>query len=625
MDFFESQERARRNSAWLVALFFLGVAATVLSFHLVVSLVVEGGWRDPALFAGTTGGVLAIILLGMLVKSVQMSHGGPAVAAALGGRQVDPGSGDPAERRVLNVVEEMAIASGLRVPPVYVMEDQSINAFAAGNSEKDAVIGVTRGCIERLTRDELQGVIAHEFSHVFHRDMRLNMRLVAWIGGIFAVSLVGRMLMRAAAGMRPSRGKGDGRVPVVLAGLALFLIGIVGYFFGRLIQCAVSRQREYLADASAVQYTRNPDGIAGALEKIAAGAGSRVAAPAATEFSHFFFASGVSSLFASHPPLSERIARIRGGRSVPSGAGAALPGPASAAAAAPVSRAAPSAVAASAGPSPAPPVVAPVVAGAVRAARESIGAPTVDELAAARALIGSLPPAYANAVRNPFSARAAVCALVLSPHPAIRARQLAAISAADRSLAGAVAELHAGAPLRAQQRLPVLELSAASLAQLSPAQYAAFRTVLAQVMAVDGEIDRVEWTVRVVLRSAVERRGSPPADRRPTDADVATVVSVLAWSGASDPEAAMRAWRAAAAVRPGIGSGPVPAARCTLDALDASLRAIAAGGASVRRSMVDACVAAVTADGRTTVEESELLRAVCASVGVPMPPIAAAA
>lgn len=612
MDFFESQERAKRNTALLVVLFVLAVSATVVSVYLAAWFVKASahdrmsGPFDPFLFLASSGGVLAVVLLGTGVKSMQMSSGGRAVAAALGGRQVDPGSGDPAERRVLNVVEEMAIASGLRVPPVYVMDDRSINAFAAGNSEKDAVIGVTRGCIEQLSRDELQGVIAHEFSHVFHRDMRLNMRLVAWLGGILAVSLVGRMLLRAAANSRPSRGKGDGRAVMLGIGVALFLVGIVGYFFGRLIQCAVSRQREYLADASAVQYTRNPEGIAGALEKIAAGAGSRLAAPSAAEFSHFLFCDGVASLFATHPPVRNRIARIRGGR---------LPAPATA----PPAGTAPRMAAA--------PVDGPprVPASAVLSARAAIGSLVPAEVGAARAVIDGLPGSFAEAARNPFSARAVVCSLLLSADLPTRSRQIAAITAGDRPLAGETATLHASATVRPEQRLPLLEMASSSLALLSPAQHAAFRTLLAQLMAVDGQIDRLEWTVRVLLRTAAGPASAGPAPHAPSHADVGVVVSVLAWSGASDVAAADRAWRAAAAVDPSIGPGPLEPAKCTLDALDRALRALATAGPRMRRSMVDACVAAVTADGRTTVEEAELLRAACASVGVPMPPIAAAA
>ena len=623
MDFFQSQDRAKRNTTALVLLFAVGVLATMASVHLLVAGTIgHGRFGDPRFLLWSVGGVAAVVGLGTLVKFAQMSHGGRAVAEALGGRLVDPGTADPSERRVLNVVEEMAIASGVRVPPVYIMDDASINAFAAGNSEKDAVIGVTRGCIDLLSRDELQGVMAHEFSHIFHRDMRLNMHLVGWLGGIFAVSMIGRILLNSMRGMRASRGgKGDGRAFVAVLGIGLFLIGIVGYFFGRVIQAAVSRQREYLADASAVQYTRNPEGIAGALEKIGA-AGSRLSAPAAAEFSHFLFANGIASLFATHPPLEERIRRIRGVRPGPSASGPMLGAPATAGAPAPGARAA---FAGSAGPA-SPVAEPPVHAESVRASRDAIGTVSPVAVEQARAVIASAPAELVAAARDPFSARAVVCVAMLQEDRAARAAQLAALRSSDAKLAAETERLASAGRIRAAERLPLLELAAASLAALSPAQYAAFRTALAQFIAADGEVDRLEWTVRVLLRHSVEgRSASPHPSRRATDGDVSLVASVLAWSGASDRTAAMRAWSAASGVDARLGASPVDPARCTLDALDASLRAIAGAPASIRRRTVDACVACVCADGVTTAEEAELLRAVCASIGAPMPVIAPAA
>jgi len=600
MDFFESQERAKRNTSRLVAMFVVALLATMASVHVLVTvLFAKGNFADVRMLGISLGSVLVVVVIGMAVKFAQMSHGGRAVAEAMGGVQVDPGSADPAERRILNVVEEMAIASGVRVPPVFLIDEPSINAFAAGNGEQDAVIGVTRGCIEQLSRDELQGVMAHEFSHIFHRDTRLNMQLVAWLGGIFAISLVGRIIMRSALSSGSSRGKNDGKMVAIALGGAVFLIGIVGYFFGRIIQSAVSRQREYLADASAVQYTRNPDGIAGALEKIAHGAGSRISAPAAAEFSHFFFANGIASLFSTHPPLEDRIARIRGARMVAAGVGAG-----SAAAV--------------------PPAIVPdiVPAAALRAARAGMGSVDASTLRLAGELLVDAPAAVLDAARNPFSARAVVCMMLLSDVPSERGRQLRTIAANDPKLAEATSSLAASASIAPRERMPVLEVCAASLTMLSPAQYAQFRTTLAQLIAADGQVDRVEWTVRVILRHPVEGRASAPAGPgKATMLDLALVVSVLAWSGASDEAAVHRAWRAARAAEPALPESPEPAQRCTLDALDGSLRAFAGATPGFKRRLVDACVACAAADGQTTVEEAELLRAVCASIGAPMPPV----
>jgi tellurite resistance protein len=400
----------------------------------------------------------------------------------------------------------------------------------------------------------------------------------------------------------------------IALGAAVFLIGIVGYFFGRIIQSAVSRQREYLADASAVQYTRNPDGIAGALEKIAHGAGSRISAPAAAEFSHFFFANGIASLFSTHPPLEDRIARIRGARMVAAGVGAG---------GAVAARVASSAVAGAAAVG-VPPVVAPAIvpAAALRAARAGMGSVDASTLRLAGELLVDAPTVVLDAARNPFSARAVVCMMLLSDVPSERSRQLRTIAANDPKLAEATSSLAASASIAPRERMPVLEVCAASLTMLSPAQYAQFRTTLAQLIAADGQVDRVEWTVRVILRHAVEGRASAPAAHgKATMVDLALVVSVLAWSGASDEAAVHRAWRAARAAEPALPESPDPAQRCTLDALDGSLRAFAAATPGFKRRLVDACVACAAADGQTTVEEAELLRAVCASIGAPMPPV----
>jgi Zn-dependent protease with chaperone function len=621
MDFFESQERAKRNTSRLVAMFAAALLATMASVHVLLTvLFAKGNFADVRMLGISLGSVLVVVVIGMAVKFAQMSHGGRAVAEAMGGVQVDPGSSDPAERRILNVVEEMAIASGVRVPPVFLIDEPSINAFAAGNGQDDAVIGVTRGCIEQLSRDELQGVMAHEFSHIFHRDTRLNMQLVAWLGGIFAISLVGRIIMRSALSAGSSREKNDGKMVALALGGAVFLIGIVGYFFGRIIQSAVSRQREYLADASAVQYTRNPDGIAGALEKIAHGAGSRVAAPAAAEFSHFFFANGMSSLFSTHPPIEERIARIRGARMVSAGVGST--GSAGGAPAGSASRLAASPATPARIDAAQPSIAGMVPAAALHAARAGMGSVNAAGLGLAGELLSDAPAAVLDAARNPFSARAVVCLMLLSEDRAERARQLSAIASVDRKLAEATSSLADVAEIAPRERMPILEVCAAALSMLSPSQYSQFRTALAQLIAVDGQVDRVEWTVRVLLRHAVEGRGSAPSGLgKATMLDLARVVSVLAWTGAADVSAARHAWRAARTAEPALPESLDPVNVCTLDALDGALRAFAGATPGLKRRLVDACVACVAADGQTTVEEAELLRAVCASIGAPMPPV----
>jgi Zn-dependent protease with chaperone function len=338
MDFFEHQEVARRATGRLILYFLLAVAAIVVAVYFVVLLALvfiapdsgqpgesnpymETPWH-PELFAVVAAATVGVILLGSLYKTSQLASGGEGVALMMGGRLIDRQTSDLAERRLLNVVDEMALASGTPVPPVYVMDkEQGINAFAAGRNPGDAVITVTRGCLDYLTRDELQGVMAHEFSHVLNGDMRLNLRLVGILHGILIIAILGWYVLRSMrfSGRSSRSGKGGGGaiVMILVIGLGLLVIGSVGLFFGKLIKSAVSRQREYLADASAVQFTRLPEGIAGALKKIGGRPEtSRISDAHGEEISHMFFCSAAGSrrgqLFATHPPLDARVRRAGG-------------------------------------------------------------------------------------------------------------------------------------------------------------------------------------------------------------------------------------------------------------------------------------------------------------------------
>ncbi|MEQ8954691.1 MAG: M48 family metallopeptidase, partial [Gammaproteobacteria bacterium] len=325
MDFFESQETARKNTGKLVLLFGLAVFSLVLitnilfvvSFGVVnlnsASVATGTVFRfDWQIFAISGTVIFGVVLLATLYRVASLSGGGARIAEMMNGRLLVSGGNDLYEQRVLNVVEEMAIASGTPVPPIYIMNEAGINAFAAGYAPSDAVIGITRGAIETLNRDQLQGVIAHEFSHILHGDMRINIRLIGVLFGIMVLGQIGYYLLRSS---RYSRRSSKGSGGIVLFGLGLLVIGYIGVFFGNLIKAAVSRQREFLADASAVQYTRNPEGIAGALMKIATHAShSYLDNPKSEEISHALFEEGrvtmLSSLFATHPPLERRIAAI---------------------------------------------------------------------------------------------------------------------------------------------------------------------------------------------------------------------------------------------------------------------------------------------------------------------------
>src|SRR5215469_15641997 len=331
MDFFEQQAKAHRKTKWLVFYFALAVAGMIAAIYIAAIFIFSGveaehyhryynqaapqfsAW-NPQVFFGVCIAVLAVVGIGSTYKTMSLSAGGSAVSELMGGRLVNTNTTDLNERKLLNVVEEMSIASGVPMPQVYVMDDEDgINAFAAGHKPSDATVTVTRGCMRILTRDQLQGVIGHEFSHILNGDMRINLRLMGIIFGILCLAIIGRILLYSGRGGGDRRG---GQNVLPLFGIALLIIGYIGVFFGRLIQAAVSRQREFLADASSVQFTRNPEGIAGALKKIGGlREGSRVRAAQAGEVSHMFISDAFmgqrfTDLMATHPPLKERIRRL---------------------------------------------------------------------------------------------------------------------------------------------------------------------------------------------------------------------------------------------------------------------------------------------------------------------------
>ncbi len=326
IDFFQRQREARHSTSLLVLYFGLALVVLIACVYFLAAFVftylpdhpkTNTGWYwNPTLLAITAFGVGTVVGLASAVKSAQLAGGGHVVAESLGGRLIPGDTHDLKERRLLNVVEEMAIASGVPVPPVYVLPDEAgINAFAAGHTTGDAVVAVSQGSLEFLSRDELQGVVAHEFSHILNGDMKLDIRLMGLIFGILALSVIGRVLLEVASRSRSSSSKDDkGLGGLAIMGVGLWLLGLGGAFFGRLIQAAISRQREFLADASAVQFTRNPDGIGGALKKIGGLAeGSTIKDGHAGEACHMFFADafrGFSGLLATHPPLASRILRL---------------------------------------------------------------------------------------------------------------------------------------------------------------------------------------------------------------------------------------------------------------------------------------------------------------------------
>lgn len=644
MNFFEQQDIAKKNTRKLVLLLALAVLSLIavttalfvaIAYHLqtgnslfVMETAGMSFWQKIGtliswqMVAGIALVVIAVVALGGVVKYIQLGGGGHVVAEALGGRRINHNTTDSAEKRLLNVVEEMALASGTPVPPVYVLEERAINAFAAGHTPQDAVIGVTRGCIETLNRSELQGVIAHEFSHIFHGDMRLNMRLVALLNGILLLGLIGQYLLRSSMYRSSNRsGKNNSQGAILGAGLALVVIGYTGTFFGNLIKAAVSRQREFLADASAVQFTRDNSGIAGALKKIGAlPSGSKIGAQHSAEFSHMYFSQGIStalnSLMATHPPLPERIKRVQpdwdGSYPDLSQAEAAAIQPDKETPASHQSHSFHGAGGA-------------LHTAQVAAAVDHIGQPSVEDIAQAQSTIATIPDELLTAAHDPFEARAIIFGLLLDADNTLRAQQWRALAthfakSELNQLAHIARQAH---KLEAQHRLPLIELALPSLKMLSDTQQLTFFAAVDTLIAADREVNLMEWAIRRIiyhhLGATPHKSGS--LNLRQLRSECAILLSFMSHAGSDDPAQSLRAFTTASQVLR-LSELPMLALH-ELDtrALDKALDKLSQIKPLQKPQLLKAMMRAIESDGLITIAEAELFRAIADSLNCPVPPL----
>jgi Zn-dependent protease with chaperone function len=637
MNFFQSQAQARGHSRRLVVLFALAVAAIVAAVNAVVLVAIafiqnEGRRGDavdptalsqhsPQVIVTVTLIVVGIVGLASLLKMMKLSAGGPAVARSLGATPLAARPKDARHTRLRNVVEEIAIASGVAVPQVYVLEgEQAINAFAAGFSPADAAVTVTQGALEKLSRDELQGVIAHEFSHIVNGDMRLSIRLMGVTFGILVIALIARGILRHARGGRKNGGA------IILAALAIMLIGYIGVFFARLIKAGFSRQRESLADASAVQFTRQTQGLAGALKKIAGvQAGSHLHSARTEEVSHMLFGEGLklSSLFATHPPLGARIKALEPTfdmKQVPAMAlkqGWNDPGyaPEDLALSVPIAGFAPSASAA-----------------APRAPAGLIAQPGPQHYHYAEALRAAIPDALAALAREPATARHVILALLLDAEAGTRQKQLVLVGKSQGDAnAGAVAVLWPKLEgLDPGLRLPLAELAFPALRAATRAELLELVALISRLTNVDGGVSMLEFClgrmVRTLVADALKPARAAVAGRlklAACEADVARLLSALAEHGSEDAAAARRSYLAGlsqALPQSGVKyqpGQPWPAV------LDAALRHLDELQGPGKELLLEALMKTASHDGRITVGEAELLRVVCASLHCPLPPLMA--
>jgi Zn-dependent protease with chaperone function len=631
MDFFQRQEIARRNTKLLEVYFALAVIATILAVYVGAQAVVnfetghmtdeEGNlvlW-DPQTFLVVSLATIFVIFCGSLYKISQLSGGGSVVAEMLGGQPIDANTTDLNEKKLLNVVEEMAIASGTPVPQLYVLPgENTINAFASGHSTGDTVICVTQGALKYLTRDELQGVIGHEFSHILNGDMKLNLRLMGIVFGILCLAIVGRILLR-------TRGRNN---PLPLAGLVLMVVGSIGVFFGKLIKSAVSRQREFLADAASVQFTRNQDGLAGALKKVGS-SGSMIDDPNAEDASHFFFANGLAESFfgwmSTHPRLEERILELD-----PHWDGKFIP----------FQQIWTEELAAQAGdlsgsPKTYDPMgniitgqLRPVAAIASAAVVPQVGAVTARHLDYAADIMSKINESLIDAAHSTMSAVALVYALLLSSDEKIRLSQLDQLK--DNSIianeTGRLFLLMEN--LESRAKLPLATLSITALRNLSAAQYGQFTANIQVIIARAGETDLFAYVLQKIVLRRLDPNFNPPPNRvpqyyaiKPLLPDCAVLLSALACAGQTGQAEIENAFNLGAKQLDDPDHVlELDTAAYDLGKVDAALDRLNQAAPQIKKAVLSACAETVAADGVIEENEAELLRAIADTLDCPIPP-----
>ncbi|HHF3066017.1 TPA: M48 family metallopeptidase [Vibrio diabolicus] len=611
MDFFDHQDTARQRTGLLVFLFSLAVVTitglvSVLSIGIYYGVTGEHFDQETALtyvllcFAG----VLLVVAISSTVRlSALTSNGGRGVAESIGGKLISSNTLDAKHRQLLNVVEEMAIASGIPVPPVYVMqEERGINAFAAGMSIDDAVIGVTQGALDSFTRDELQGVIAHEFSHILNGDMRLNTRLIGVLFGITCIAHFGHLVLdNTHHTSRVSRSSSDsdkGFAVIMLIAIICLVLGWIGTLFGSMIKAAISRQREFLADASAVQFTRNDQGIAGALKKIGSHmAGSSLNTKASDEMSHMMFGqnklSGFSGLFATHPPLEERIRRIEPG----------WDGSFSQSSHRPTTS-----------------FENDNVSGFTSGTSTQPEKPTTAELSeVGQQLLNQLPSELVDIAREPYSARFIAFALIFDGSEL--QREMIKSHIPNVSQAQLLPWLDYDLPLHL--RFPLLELSIPALKSLSEGQKNRLCQVLRELSQTDDHYSLAEWCVINLLeKQLLESYGCTKQIQslKQLKESVFWLLRELAWVSHSQPEDAQRAFSSALTCL-GFNDAELQPANKNWGLNRAALELLLQLKPKSRRLFVKACRLAIESDGKVTVAEGELYRVIACFLEVPEPPL----
>jgi Zn-dependent protease with chaperone function len=686
VDFYSRQAAARGQTRWLVFAFVVALLAIALALDFVLFTFLAGrshyyglsaldyARANPGQVVLSTLLVMGVLSIASLYKSMELRGGGGVVARSLGGVLVSGDTTDLKRRRLLNVVEEMAIASGVPMPEVYVLEQEpGINAFAAGHTPSNAAVTVTQGALDRLSRDELQGVIGHEFSHVLNGDMRLNVQLMGWVFGLFVIGLIGRMILEVSPRNRRNSGG------LVALGFAVMVLGYIGLMAGRILQAAVSRQRERLADASGVQFTRNPQGLKGALVKIAAlPEGSALVAADAEQAAHMFFAEGLSRVFATHPPILERIreldphfnareleaaaaepdqdptaAEVAGHPGTAAGAVAAggLAGRGAAAGAVAAGVLGGAVVGRSGGglgglgqlarPGPAS---ASAMAGATASGAAwqgaatsnspaahfatQVGQPDMAHIVHAQAVRLALPQPIRELTESPGGAQALVIALLISSDPAVRDQQLAILakSANAASLAVIQRVIPLTQALDPMLRLPALQRAFPALRRSTVPQRKALAQLSTELIHADARIDVFEFCLAKLLEMLLndDLDASAPHGTVTLEAaanEIALLFAVFAQVGTQDERAARESYEVGISTVLPMRRPPYAAVADWTRQLSAALPRLEDLHPFAKKALIEGLVKTIANDEVLMEEEAELLRTVCALLHCPLPPL----
>jgi Zn-dependent protease with chaperone function len=642
VDFYSRQAAARGQSRWLVFIFILALLAVALALDLVLFTFLAGRGHyfsfnaldyvaaNPGQAVTSTLLVMGVLGLASLYKSIELRGGGGVVARSLGGVLVTGDTTDLKRKRLLNVVEEMAIASGVPMPEVYVLEQEpGINAFAAGHTPANAAVTVTQGALDRLTRDELQGVIGHEFSHVLNGDMRLNVQLMGWVFGLFVIGLIGRLILQFS----PRTDRRDSNAAFLALGFAIMVLGYVGLLAGRILQAAVSRQRERLADASGVQFTRNPQGLKGALMKIAAlPDGSALVAADAEQAAHMFFADALSRVFATHPPILERIRELDPHFNVQELERAAAepdqqPSLAEFAGQAGASGFAGQAGAAGIAAGAGSRIGGIGVAQATRAVAQ-VGKPDTAHIEHAQAVRLALPPGARELTESPGGAQALILAMLISTDPAVRERQLQLLTKTTNAASVAVIQrvLPIAHDLNPMLRLPLLQRAFPALRRSTVPQRQSLARLVNELIHADNRIDVFEFCLAKLLEMLLndELSASIPHGTLTLEDEsneISLLFATLAQIGAQDEQAARMAYEVGIASVLPMRRPPFAVTPDWQQKLSAALARLEQLHPFAKKAVIEGLVKTVANDEMLMDDEAELLRTVCALLHCPLPPL----